>query len=153
MLYFQMFVCLYLLCATNVWEHRQVWSPLYFLLKYTTHSNQPNVSSLIGEYWTAAIRNLVISKNFFYRRQIIKTQREFMVGIWIWTTPSFNTIILKAVPQIMNPRISSLKLIWGCYLGAENTYLKSSFTCGFYLSSVWQSAHYKISFTKLHFYI
>lgn len=148
MLYFQMFVCLYLLCATNVWEHKQVWSPQYFLLKYTIHSNQPNVSSPIGKYWTSAIRNLVIP----HRHLIVQTQREFMVGIRIWTTSSFNTIILKTVPQITNPRISSLKLIRGCYFGVENTCLKSFFTCGCYLSSVWLSAHYKISFAKLHFY-
>lgn len=71
MLYFQLF-CFCLFCETNVQEHKQVWSPQYLLLKYTTLIQISQFLFyfyfFVGTGLVVAVRNLAILKNSYFNR-------------------------------------------------------------------------------------
>lgn len=72
MLYFQLF-CFCLFCATNVREHREVWSPQYFFFFKVHHTYSNQLIFLfyfifIGTELAVAVRNLAVLKNSYFNR-------------------------------------------------------------------------------------
>lgn len=83
MFYFQIFLLAF--CNQCMRTYTVLKSWVFSLKVHYAFSNWPHGFSLIDEYWSIAIKNLVIHKNSFNRQHKIKIPKKILfLGVRIW---------------------------------------------------------------------